>query len=153
MYDVLMLLHSWLRWVVLALAVWTILENYKGWKSDLTYNPSVKKWNTFFIASLHTQLVIGLILYFFVSPMMQNILSDFGASMKNSETRFWSVEHIFGMILGIAIAQIGSIKSKKQATDRAKYEVAFKWFLAGFIIILLMIPFGIWNVERPFFRF
>lgn len=70
MYDVLMVLHSWLRWVVLALAVWTILENYKGWKSDLTYNPSVKKWNTFFIASLHTQLVIGLILYFFVSPMM-----------------------------------------------------------------------------------
>jgi len=153
MYDLLMVLHSWLRWVVLALAVWTILENYKGWKSDLAYNPAVKKWNTFFIASLHTQLVIGLILYLFVSPMMQNILSDFGASMKNSETRFWSVEHIFGMILGIAIAQIGSIKSKKQATDSAKYEVAFKWFLAGFIIILLMIPFGIWNVERPFFRF
>ncbi|MGB5025721.1 MAG: hypothetical protein WBO44_10240 [Saprospiraceae bacterium] len=153
MYDLLMVLHSWLRWVVLALAVWTILENYKGWKSDLAYNPTVKKWNTFFIASLHTQLVIGLILYLFVSPMMQNILSDFGASMKNSETRFWSVEHIFGMILGIAIAQIGSIKSKKQATDSAKYEVAFKWFLAGFIIILLMIPFGIWNIERPFFRF
>lgn len=153
MYDLLMVLHSWFRWVVLALAVWAILENYKGWKSGLAYNPSVKKWNTFFIASLHTQLVIGLILYLFVSPMMQNILSDFGASMKNSETRFWSVEHIFGMILGIAIAQIGSIKSKKQTTDSAKYQVAFKWFLAGFIIILLMIPFGIWNVERPLFRF
>jgi hypothetical protein len=72
--------------------------------------------------------------------------------MKNSELRFWSVEHMMGMIIGIAIAQIGSIKAKKQATDPLKYKTAFVWFTVALIFILLMIPFGIWNVERPFFR-
>lgn len=42
MYDLLLLLHSWLRWVVVALAIWAILENYKGWKSGLSYSASVK---------------------------------------------------------------------------------------------------------------
>lgn len=152
MYDVLLQMHSWLRWLVLGLGIYAIYSNYYGWKSGRIFTDQIKKVNTFFIASLHTQLVIGLILYFGVSPMMDPILSNFGNSMKNPELRFWSVEHIMGMVIGIAVAQIGSIKSKKQTTDALKYKTAFIWFAVGLVIILLMIPFGIWNVERPFFR-
>ncbi len=152
MYEFLLTLHSWLRWLVLLLGIIVIYGNYNGWKMSLPYVGMNKKLNTYFIASLHTQLILGLILYFGVSPMMKDILADFGGSMKNSEMRFWSVEHMLGMIIGIAIAQIGSIKARKQPTDALKYKTAFIWFTVAFIFILLMIPFGIWNVERPFFR-
>jgi hypothetical protein len=152
MYEIVLTLHSWLRWIVLLLGILVIFGNYKGWKASLLYEGMNKKLNTYFMASLHTQLLLGLILYCGVSPMMHKIFSDFGASMHDKEMRFWSVEHIMGMVIGIAIAQIGSIKSKRQATDELKYKTAFIWFTVAFILILLMIPFGIWNVERPFFR-
>lgn len=152
MYDIILSLHSWLRWLVLGLGVYALYTNYRGWKLGLLYGGIYKKVNTWFVASLHTQLVLGLVLYLGVSDMMKNILSDFGASMKMAETRFWSVEHIMGMIVGIAIAQIGSIKAKNACEPNSGYKTAFVWFSIALLIIILMIPFGIWNVDRPLFR-
>lgn len=152
MYDFLLILHSWLRWVVLGLGIYTIYANYNGWQTQRKYTASDKQLNTIFMASLHLQLVIGLVLYFGVSPMMQGIMADMKSSMKNKDARFWGVEHITGMIIGIVVAQIGSIKSKEQASDTSKFRTAFLYFLIALLIILLMIPFGIWNVNRPLFR-
>jgi hypothetical protein len=152
MYEFILTLHSWLRWIVLLVGILAIFGNYTGWKKSLLYLGLNKQMNTIFIALLHTQLVLGMALYFGVSPMMKGILADFGGSMKMAELRFWSVEHMLGMIVGIAIAQIGSIKAKKQETDAMKYKTAFIWFSIALLIILLMIPFGVWNIERPLFR-
>ena len=151
MYEILLILHSWLRWVVLGLGLYAIYANYAGWQAQRSFTASDKKINTMFIGTLHLQLVIGLILYG-ISPMMQSIMADFGGSMKVKELRFWSVEHMTGMIIGILIAQIGSIKSKKASSDTSKFRIACVYFGIGLLIILLMIPFGIWNPERPLFR-
>ena len=152
MYEILLLLHSWLRWAVLGMGIFALYNNYTGWKAQRRFTESDKRINTFFIASLHTQLVLGLILYFGVSPMMEPILADMKGTMKDSVSRFWGVEHIAGMVIGIAIAQIGSILSKKQKSEGGKFRTAFVWFLIGLLIMLAVIPFGIWNVERPLFR-
>ena len=151
MYEILLLLHSWLRWVVLGAGLYAIYNNYSGWQAQRKFTDSDKRLNTIFIASLHTQLVLGFILYF-ISPMMDVILADMSASMKDKGSRFWAVEHMTGMILGIIIAQVGNIKSKKQSSDTSKFKTAFIYFLIGLLLILLMIPFGIWNPERPLFR-
>ena len=152
MYNFLLLSHSWLRWVVLILAVLAIYRNYEGFSSGRKWTATDKKFNAFFIGSLHLQLVIGLILYSGVSPMMAAIFTDMKGAMKDRELRFWSVEHMTGMIIGVIIAQIGSIKAKKQTSDAGKFRTAFFWFLAAILLILVMIPFGIWNPDRPLFH-
>ena len=152
MYEIILLLHSWLRWAVLGFGLYALYNNYAGWQSERKFTAADKRVNTIFMSSLHLQLLIGLILYLGVSPMMEGILADFKGSMKDKNLRFWSVEHMAGMVVGIVVAQIGSIQSKKQRGDTSKFRTAFTWFLAALIIILLMIPFGIWNVERPLFR-
>ncbi|HRG33738.1 MAG: cytochrome B [Saprospiraceae bacterium] len=152
MYEILLNLHSWLRWLVLGMAVVVIYNNYNGWKSGLVYSDKDKKLNTYLMLLLHSQLVIGLALYFGVSPMMKDIMANFGGSMKDSAQRFWSVEHMMGMVIGIIVAQIGASKAKKQSTDAQKFKTGFMWFTIAILIIILMIPFGIWNVERPMFR-
>jgi hypothetical protein len=151
MYDILLISHSWLRWIVLLLFILVIVKSYTGWKSSRVYTANDKKWNTFFIAGMHLQALIGLILYF-TSPMMKAILSDMGGSMKEGSLRFWSVEHIFGMVLALIIAQVGSIKSKKQTNDSDKFRTAFTYYSIALVLILIMIPWGIWNVDRPMFR-
>ena len=151
MHDILLSAHSWLRWVLLFCFILVIYKSYTGFKNERVYSSDDKKWNTILIACMHLQLLLGLILYF-TSPMMKDILADFGGSMKMTESRFWSVEHIFGMIVAVIIAQVGSIKAKNKKEDVQKFRTAYMYYLIALIIILTMIPFGIWNIERPFFR-
>ncbi|MBK9271438.1 MAG: hypothetical protein IPM48_07560 [Saprospiraceae bacterium] len=152
MYEILLNLHSWLRWFVLGLAIIVIYQNYNGWKSGKVYTAQDGKLNTYLMILLHSQLLIGLLLYWGVSPIMQDILKDFGGSMKESSLRFWSVEHIFGMVLAIIIAQIGASKAKKQSSDAQKFRIGFVYFSIALFLILLMIPWGFWNESRPYFR-
>ncbi|MEY2637389.1 MAG: hypothetical protein RLZZ197_1867 [Bacteroidota bacterium] len=44
--------------------------------------------------SLHTQLLIGLVLYLALSPVTTAAFADFGAAMKDSATRLILVEHV-----------------------------------------------------------
>ena len=152
MYNFLLITHSWLRWVVLILAVYAIYKNYEGFTSGRKWLTVDKKVNTFFMSSLHLQLLIGLVLYFGFSPSVQSFMADVKGSMKIPELRFFGMEHMVGTLIGIIVAQVGSIKAKKQVSDAGKFRTAFFWFLAATIIILLMIPFGIWNADRPLFR-
>ena len=91
-------------------------------------------------------------LYLGFSPSVQTFLADMKGSMKTPELRFFGMEHFVVNLIGITIAQIGSIKAKKQLSDAGKFRTAFFWFLGAILLILIMIPWGIWNAERPFFR-
>lgn len=96
-----------------------------------------KKLALFTLISMHLQLVIGLWLYamFVTAPGF-----DFGASMKIPVTRFFSVEHITGMLVAIIIFTIGYIKSKRAITDKSKFKNIAIFFTIAIVLILAMIP-------------
>lgn len=129
----------------------TLLITYLSTKK--TYNTTVKTFAITYLSSLHFQLLIGLILYFFISPFTQLALSDFGEAMKNADLRYWAVEHTFLNLLGIILAQVGYSKSKKRLESNSKMKTLLIWNSIAFLIILLAIPVGIMGVERPWFRF
>ena len=141
MYPTFLFIHSWLRWIVLALAVFIIIRSLTGW---LTNRPYLKTDNAIaasFVGSMHLQLLIGLILYIFLSPMTQSAFLDFGAAMKNAALRYWAVEHIFVMVLAVVVAQIGRTKSKKAAVDKKKHRLSFIFYLIALVLMLSRIPF------------
>ncbi len=143
MYSILLLIHSWLRWAVVIAAAIALFRSFTGWQKQLAFTDSDKKMNAIFMGFLHLQLLLGLTL-FFVSPVVTGALQNMGAAMKNSDARFWSVEHTTGMLAGIVTAQIGSIKAKKQGS----HKTAFIWFAIAIALILISIPFA----SRPLFR-
>jgi len=106
-----------------------------------------------FILSLHVQLLLGLLLYFVLSPFTAEALRDFGAAMKDGILRFWAVEHTLVNIIAIGLAQTGSILVKKRNDDRKKHKTTLIWTLIAILLILAMIPMGMMGVERPWFRF
>jgi hypothetical protein len=148
MYNFFLILHSWTRWLVIIMAIIAIYRAFAGWQNN---KPFVKEDHIIggvFIGLIHLQVLIGLILYFILSPITQTAFEDFGAAMRNSELRFWAVEHITGMILAAVIAQVGRILSKKAPTDRLKHKRAFIYFIIAFVLILITMPY----IIRPFFR-
>ena len=141
MYPTFLFVHSWLRWIVLALAVFVIVRSLTGW---LTNRPYLKTDNAIaasFIGTMHLQLIIGLILYIFLSPMTKSAFLDFGAAMKNADLRYWAVEHIFVMIVAVVVAQIGRIRSKKASGNKKKHLLSFIFYFIALILMLSRIPF------------
>lgn len=153
LYNFTLLVHSWNRWIILLAGLAVIILAIKGIAGKAHFASVHRKSSLIFISSLHLQLLIGLLLYFVLSPFTTQALSDFGAAMKDSTLRYWAVEHSVVNILAIAIAQVGSILAKRKSNDRAKLKTTLIWTAIAYILILAMIPMGMMGEARPWFRF
>lgn len=134
-------MHSGLRWVVLLLLIYAIINAARSMSSG-KYLKKDKMVNLFTMISLHVQLLIGLILYF-ISPKV----TFFDGWMKDSMTRFFVLEHISLMILAIAIVTIGRSRAEKKLEGtRNKHRAILITYVIGLILILASIPwpFGRW---------
>jgi len=153
MYNFTLFFHSWNRWLILIAGIIVIAAAIKGLSSKTDYTSFQKKWALVFLGSLHLQLLVGLIMYFFISPVTAQALSDFGGAMKDSVLRFWAVEHAFVNVVAIALAQTGSILVKRRSDSAGKHKRTLIWSGIALILILAMIPMGMMGVDRPLFRF
>ncbi|MFT6759642.1 MAG: hypothetical protein ACJATS_000811 [Psychroserpens sp.] len=61
-------------------------------------------------------------------------------AMKDSVMRFWLVEHLFGMLIGITLITIGRITSKKGTEDKAKLKKIAVYSTLGLFAIIITIP-------------
>lgn len=152
LYNVFIIIHSWNRWLILIAGLLTIIAaiiNMSRRNGEISYNKNV---GLTYVASLHFQLLLGLILYFILSPLTKAAFNDFGNAMANGGLRFWAVEHTILTLAGIIIAQVGYSKSKRKVTTRDKNKTILLWTIISLILILLAIPMGIMGVDRPWFR-
>jgi hypothetical protein len=149
MYPIVLFLHSWLRWILLIFLAVVILRLFYGWTLNKDFSRKDDRSTLFLVALFHIQLLLGLILYFFLSPITKAAFHDFGAAMKDSYLRYWAVEHIFIMILSVIIAQIGRIRIKKAHSDRAKFRNGAIYFTLSMVLIISRIP---WNEAARMFR-
>jgi hypothetical protein len=140
MYNGLLHAHSGLRWVVLVLLVAAIIHAFS--KRDIGLNNKNRKLALFAMISVHVQLLIGLVLYF-ISDKVQFS----GDAMGNTLTRFYTVEHLVGMLLAIAVITIGHSKGKK--TERFK-PIAL-YYSIGLVLILVSIPWPFRNLGAGLF--
>jgi hypothetical protein len=142
-------LHNFLRWAVLISGFWAIYLAYTGVSQKRIWDTKDNKAGMWFILFCHLQLVIGLILYFYLGQ--QSIFSNMSEGMKNPEVRYWGVEHLFGMVIAIALIQYGRIASKKAEDNLLKHRKALIWFTTGMILILVNIPWPWKEIGRSLF--
>lgn len=134
MHSFLLILHSLNRFVLLLLLLVVLYRTLTGWLAKSDFSKTDDKLSLFLFISTHTQLLLGLILYF-VSPVV--IFS--GASMKDSAARYWLVEHLTGMLIAIILITIGRISMKKLSSGQAKHKRMFVLNAVALIVILMMI--------------
>jgi hypothetical protein len=146
MYDILLLLHSYFRWIVLVLALLAVARFVGGWLGNRPFTSGDDGARKFYTIALDVQFLIGLILVF-ISPIVAMLFDNFSGGMKVRELRFFGVEHVIAMLVAIVLAHIGAGKSKKAATDRAKFKTGAIFFSLSLVAILLGIPWF-----RPLFR-
>lgn len=141
-YSIFLNIHSVIRWIVLILATIVIIKSLMGMFGKPTYGKIDNIFAAALTGSMHLQLLLGIILYLFLSPITDTAMNDFGTAMKSKELRFWAVEHLTLMIGAVILAQIGRSKSKKLSDVRRKYRIQAIFFGISFILMMLGIP---WN--------
>lgn len=127
-------LHSGLRWIVLLMLLVAIITAFKRWKDGSGFGTKGKLINLLTLASVHLQLVVGLVLYF-ISPKV-----SLDNMFANDMYRFYTLEHLAMMVLSIALITIGYSQAKKATTPKAKNRKTFVFFGIGLLIILIAIP-------------
>ncbi|SHN34780.1 cytochrome B [Mucilaginibacter sp. OK098] len=136
-YLIIKELHSGFRYIVFILVLVAIIQSLLGWLGQKPYTPLNRKINLFALISAHTQLLIGIVL-FFMSPLVA-FNSD---TMKNEVTRYFTVEHWVGMIIAIVLITIGHSKSKKIILPESKHRTVAIYYIIAFLIIVATIMAG-----------
>jgi hypothetical protein len=152
MYHGLLLVHSVLRWIILLLAVIVIFKSYAGMKTaGRAFSPGDRRASLFLMISAHTTLVVGLYLWCFGPYGLANIQNlGFGQVMKDKVYRFYAVEHLFGMLIAIALITAGAGAAKKKIPDATKFRRLFWCVLIALILILATIPWPFrTGIARP----
>lgn len=132
--------HSGMRWIILILLIVAIVNAVVS-KNSGKYEKKDKMLNLFTMISLHTQLLIGLILYF-VSPKVAFV----SGWMKNAYLRFFGMEHFLLMLIAIVLITIGRKKAEKETVIAKKHSKIVTFYLIGLILILAGIP---WPFRFP----
>ena len=130
-YSIVQELHSIFRYIVFVLVLMAIIQSLLGWLSKNPYTEFNRKINLFALISAHTQLLIGIVLYF-LSPLVQFN----SGTMKNDTTRYFTVEHWFMMIIAIVLITIGHSKSKKLALPEAKHRIIFIFYGIALLVVI-----------------
>jgi hypothetical protein len=150
MYSGLLLLHSWLRWVILILGLAAIVAA-RGARRD-SWPESANKMSIFFTSALDLQLLLGLALYFAATAHFKLLRAMPSAVMVNRVERFWAVEHEVGMLLALVLVHVGRVKVKRGTTAMQKRKAAIGFFSAAVVLMLLSIPWPFLPYGRPLFR-
>jgi uncharacterized membrane protein len=141
MYISIKELHSFIGFMTLTLFSFAIVFNLISWLGKKPFTRVNKIITLAGMTSVHTQVLIGFILYF-LSPLG---LSNFsGVAMKDAQSRLYIVEHPLIMIIAFVLVTVGYSKAKKLADDNAKYKTILTYFFISLILILSRIPWSTW---------
>ena len=152
MHGIALVLHSLFRWVVLLTGVVVVTRAITGWRTGRPWTLADDRAAMWFISALDLQMLLGLALYFLLSPITGAALSDFGGAMSNPAMRFWAVEHPAGMIAGIVLAHIGRSRLRRQGTDARRHKTASIFFALALIAVLASQPWPGMAYGRPLIR-
>ncbi len=142
MYSILLHSHNGLRLLILPVALITLGYLISGIIRKAPWAKTGKILTSIYTGLMDLQVLVGLLLYVGFSPITKAAFSDFGAAMKNSELRFYAVEHISLMLLAVVFAHIAGKMAKKGSSDKSKWMKTTLWVALSIVAVLVAIP---WN--------
>ena len=137
LYKILFETHSGTRYLVLLLLLAVIVKSLMGLMGKKPFGKADNLLSLLLLIFTHIQALAGLILYF-VSPWVK-----FGSTtMSDKLTRYWTVEHIFAMLIAVVLITVARSTSKKMSDPVAKHKRLFIFNVIALAIIVATILLG-----------
>jgi hypothetical protein len=135
--------HSVLAYAVLAILILAIINSVLGINTHKNFGSKDRTIALFGLIISHTQLLIGLVLYFTHDKF--KFWSMYGMKvMKDANLRQALVEHPITNIIAIVLITIGFSKHKKEESSNGKFKKIGIFYGLGLLLILSRIPWKQW---------
>jgi hypothetical protein len=152
MYHFVLVLHSWIRWLVLLSLIYALYRSYRGWlygKKFLAFDNTIRQ-TTSAIAQL--QMVLGVWLYL-ISPVIHYFLHFYKDAVHQRQIRFFGMEHSAMMVVAVTLIIFGAATARRKIEDRLKFKTMAIWFSIALLVLLINIPWPFSPFAgRPLFR-
>ena len=148
MYTGLFHTHSLLRYFILIALLVVIIKAVIGLMNKQPYGKWDNKFSLYLFIFTHMQLLVGLIIYFMnlFNYAGDRKLVHFGSeTMSTPGIRYWTVEHIFAMLIAVVLITLARTTSKRMADDAAKHKRMAIFNFVALVVIVAMI----WLSGRP----
>jgi hypothetical protein len=151
MYQGLLHLHNFLRWVILLLLVINVIRHILAMNKP--FEAADNKLGLVLMITAHLMLLIGLYQYFAGTNGFRLILENGAAVvMRDPAMRFWAVEHISSMILAIVLITVARGVFRKPITNEAKHKRALLLYVVALILVIAAVPWPFREaIARPLF--
>jgi hypothetical protein len=142
--DILLNVHSYLAYVVLAVLIIAVANAIIGYRGDKLFTLEKDfRISLFGLILSHLQLLLGLVLYF-VSANGFNAIRTLGMGGLNSAARLLALEHPLVNIMAVALITVGWSRHKKFMEARKKFRSIALFYGLGLLLILSRIPWAQW---------
>jgi hypothetical protein len=153
MYTLVVVVHSLLRWGVVVCLVLALVRAFGGWFGRTAWTAADRRAGLFVTIAIDTQVLLGLVLYFALSPMTRAIFSMMGVAMRDRTLRFWAVEHLTAGLLALIAAHVTSVMARRASEHTAKHRRAAIGYLVVAVLLAAAIPWPFLPYGRPLLRF
>ena len=142
--EVLLNVHSYLAYVVLAILVVAVVNALTGLSGKRMFTLERDfRISLFALIVSHLQLLVGLILYF-LSPNGFQAIQRLGMGGMNAEARLLALEHPLVNIIAVVLITIGWSRHKKFMEGDKKFRAISIFYGLGLVLLLSCIPWGTW---------
>ena len=151
-YTVMLVVHSYLRWLVLLAGLVVVARSVRGWLGARAFVPVDNRAQVAFMSLLDLQMLVGLVLYAGLSPVTTAFFADPKAGMKDAAVRFFGVEHLVIMLVGVVLVHVGRVLGKKRRSDLARHKLTAATTIVWLVLTLGAIPWPGMAAGRPLLR-
>jgi hypothetical protein len=147
-YTLLLTLHNLWRWVVLFMAIFATVSAFSGWLRKREWTERDRKLGSFNAMFMDIQFLLGLLLYLFGDYGLKALSKGMAFIQANGgDYLFFSLEHLFYMLVAVVLAHMGSILPKRAQESPQKFMRAAIPFALMLLVLIIGIPW--W---RPLLR-
>jgi hypothetical protein len=153
LYEFVLSLHSFVRWGVVLLGALVLLQSLFGVLAGGELGTLGKRLGLFFMIFLDVQVLIGIALHLFLSPVTRRGMEDMGAAMKDPELRYWVVEHGLAMLIALVLVHVGRVLANHAKSERSAHlrRLVTTVIALGLIFVRTPWPF-VEDFGRPWLR-
>jgi hypothetical protein len=151
-YRIALVLHSWLRWFVLVFAVLAVVRALLGVLRSTSWSDLDDRVGRLLTVFYDVQVLVGFLLYLFLSPTTKRVFADFGGAMSDGTLRYWGLEHVLLMLVAAVLVHVGRVAIRRVEADRSKHLRALVWYGIALLLTLAAIPWPMMANGRPWLR-
>jgi hypothetical protein len=157
LHELVLILHSYTRWWVLAAGVLTLLGSAWAAAARKAWSRRDERLARAFVAGVDLQVLLGLTLYFGLSPLARFARAlwsagGLGALSRAFEAAFFGVLHPALMLLGAVILHAGWIATRRAEPPARRRRLVLSVALA-LLTMAVAVPWPFLGHDRPWFRF